>query len=69
MNNPIPLLNVFKWYVLLKLLVICVNCLLKGFESVLTHAKCPSAGSQKEKGKLVLASVPLHILINVATHF
>ena len=29
MNSPIPLLNVFKRYMLIKLLVICVNCLVK----------------------------------------
>lgn len=31
MNSVIPLLSVFKQYVLLKLLVICVNCLVKAF--------------------------------------
>ena len=29
MNSPIPLLNVFKRYMLIKLLVICGNCLVK----------------------------------------
>lgn len=31
MNSPIPLSNVFKRQVLMKLLVICVNCLVKAF--------------------------------------
>lgn len=30
-NSPIPLLNVFKKYMLIKLSVICVNSLEKGF--------------------------------------
>lgn len=31
MNSSIPLLNIFKGYVLIKLFVICVNCLVKAF--------------------------------------
>lgn len=46
MNSPIPLLNVFKWYVLIKLLVICVNCLVKAFWIWFNPYKCPSDSPQ-----------------------